>query len=146
MNLEVIDAVIFIAGAAVGLFLGMSLKKENKSATNNTTILSPDAVKHELDKQQVAIDSFFEETENALEQAETTVAKLRNQIANGALELSNVNIQNNSDINTTAKIEDTPKIEAEPPRDYALKTDVQSPGTLSEDFGFNKEQEKSNTP
>ena len=53
MNLEVIDAVIFIAGAAVGLFLGMSLKKENKSATNNTTILSPDAVKHELDKQQV---------------------------------------------------------------------------------------------
>lgn len=146
MNLEVIDAVIFIAGAAVGLFLGMSLKKESKSATNNTTILSPDAVKHELDKQQVAIDSFFEETENALEQAETTVAKLRNQIANGALELSNVSIQNNSNITSAPITEETTTLEAEPPRDYALKSDAQSPGTLSEDFGFNKEQEKSNTP
>lgn len=146
MNLEVIDAVIFIAGAAVGLLIGMSFKKESKPATNNT-ILSPDAIQHELDKQQVAIDSFFEETENALEQAETTVAKLRNKIASGALELSNVNIENNSSILTTPKAqEDSTPVAAEPPRDYALKSDTQSPGTLSEGFGLDKAQEKAGNP
>jgi len=143
MNLEVFDAVIFIAGAAVGLFFGMRLKKENKPAANNT-ILSPDAIQHELDKQQVAIDSFFEETQTALEQAETTVAKLRNNIASGALELSNVTISNTNIITTPKAEEESITVDAEPPRDYALKSDKQSPGTLSEEFGFDKEQEKAN--
>lgn len=142
MNLEVFDAIIFIAGAAVGLLVGMSFKKESKPAANNT-ILSPDAIQHELDKQQVAIDSFFEETQSALENAETTVAKLRNQVASGALELSNVTINSNSTIISTPKAEEeSVEIAAEPPRDYALKKDTQSPGTLSEEFGFDKEQEK----
>jgi len=143
MNLEVFDAVIFIAGAAVGLFLGMRLKKESKPAANNT-ILSPDAIQHEFDKQQVAIDSFFEETQSALVDAETTVAKLRNQIASGSLELSNVSIKTSS-ISSEPKPEESTSIEAEPPRDYALKTDTQSPGTLSEEFGFDKEQEKASS-
>lgn len=146
MNLEVIDAVIFIAGAAVGLFLGMSMKKDNKPAANSNTILTPDAIKHELDKQQVAIDSFFEDTESALEQAETTVAKLRNQIANGALELSNVSIQKNTTPSNTPNEDESISIDAEPPRDYALKVDTQSPGTLSEEFGFDKDAEKIKTP
>lgn len=143
MNLEVFDAVIFIAGAAVGLFLGMRLKKESKPAANNT-ILSPDTIQHELDKQQVAIDSFFEETESALVNAESTVAKLRNHIASGSLELSNVSVKTNASIISEPKQEESIAIEAEPPRDYALKTDTQSPGTLSEEFGFDKEQEKAN--
>ncbi len=33
----------------------------------------------------------------------------------------------------------------EPPRDYALKDDSSSPGTLSEEFGFAKEQVKDKT-
>ena len=147
MNLEVIDAVIFIAGAVAGLLLGMNLKKESKPATNNNTILTPDAIKHELDKQQVAIDNFFEETQGALEQAETTVAKLRNQISDGALELSNITIKSNTSVTSIQKSEEeSVSLDAEPPRDYALKTDTLSPGTLSEEFGFDKEQEKaSNT-
>ena len=144
MNLEVFDAVIFIAGAAVGLLLGMNIKKESKQTTNQT-ILTPDAIQHELDKQQVAIDHFFEDTENALEQAELNVAKLRNQIANGALELSNKNIKVSSAPTTAEAEEETTSLGTEPPRDYALKPDTQSPGMLSEEFGLNKDQEKSNS-
>jgi len=148
MNLVAFDLIIFIVGGAVGLAAGLYFKKSKKHTQTTTTDgTSVNTLQQDIDKKQVVIDSFFEDANDALTQTERLVARLRNQLAAGAAELSATKVPATNKID---KIENPTEssLAIEPPRDYALKEDTDSPGTLSEEFGFSQEQtkEKTDTP
>lgn len=149
MNLEVFDVIVFVTGAAIGLIVGLSIKgaagkwlggtsEQNPSEYSGFT---PDSLQNELDRKQVMIDDFFNETNVTLKQTERLMASLRNKLASGAQQLSSIELPSVRIDEGSAHSSNEQPIE--PPKDYALKRDQQDSGTLSEGYGLNKADEES---
>lgn len=145
MNLETLNIVIFILGIAIGLAAGLYIRKnKSQSVSTQSTGISVAALQQEIDRKQIIIDSFFEETNDTLTQTERLVSRLRNHLAAGASELSSTPVATSSQPEQKKAIDDNATFE--PPRDYAPKSaGDDSPGMLSEEYGFAKDKRKENS-
>lgn len=142
MSLEAFDIVIFGLGAIVGYGASTYFFKKTSAQETETTQFSTHSVQQDMDKKQHAIDTFFDDANMTLSQAEALISTLRSQLSNSAAELSSTKLTEN--INPVEKEDLEPENNlVEPPRDYAPKVDIDSPGMLSEEFGLSKEKEKS---
>ena len=136
MNLEVFDIIIFITGAALGLIIGLILKKGNLNATKKTTNgthIPSEAVQFEVERKQTEIDDFFTEANEKFIVAEKAVLELKRQLSTGTNALATSKVASES-LNSpeTGSTETEEKTPEEPPKDYSIDTS----GTLSEDFGL----------
>ncbi len=141
MNLEVFDIIIFITGAALGLIVGLTVKKGQQSASNtpNQANLTTEAMKFEAERKQAELDDFFSQTNEKLLSTEKVISELKQQIATGASSLASIEIES-KDTPIKEDNEESIATPAEPPKDYSSNTS----GTLSEGFGFKAESTEQN--
>ncbi|TBR44797.1 hypothetical protein CBF23_001840 [Marinomonas agarivorans] len=145
MSLDALDIIIFGIGAIVGYGVKSYLVKqpvEQKGAANSN--FSTLSTQQDTDKKQHAIDTFFSDANITLTQAEVLIATLRSQLSSSAAELSSSHLAENHNkiIDDIATVEQSI---VEPPLDYAPKESTDSPGTLSEEFGFSQDKKDAET-
>lgn len=140
MNLEEFNIIVFVTGAIVGFVIALvfkSITKSTEKESSNSNSITIKSLQQELDKKQVIIDNFFSDSNGHLIAAEKRIAEMRKTLADGASQLSNVNITGPAEALNPETSEESL---TEAPKDYALKEDSEQ-GMLSEQFGLKKVSE-----
>lgn len=138
MNLEEFNIIIFVTGIIIGGIVTLVVKNiiaknSEKKSDASANILTMKMLQEEIDTKQAMIDSFFAENNEKMLEVEKTLAGLRDNLAQHATQISNVDIKPSDKELPSIEMMDYNNVT--PPRDYASKLDNDK-GMLSDSFGL----------
>ena len=142
---------ILAAGAAliVGVIIGLLIGRSGQGSTlrQRRAEQQIDEIRNEYTRYQAQVNEHFMESAQLLRRFNDSYRDVNKHMARGANRLCNDEewLEELERENARAKLEvnATPKKGAEPPRDYAPRSDPEQKGTLEEGFGMPEKQKKS---
>ncbi|OEY65187.1 YhcB family protein [Marinobacter sp. X15-166B] len=136
-NLILAAVAALIVGVVIGVFVGRSGQGAN--LRQRRTEQQIDELRNEYTRYQAQVNEHFMESAHLLRRFNDTYRDVNEHMARGANRLCNdEDWLEELDVDSPrARLEADPdKTAAEPPRDYAPKSDPAEKGTLAEDFGL----------
>lgn len=139
-NLILAAVVALIVGVIIGVLVGRTGQGAN--LRQRRTEQQIDELKNEYVRYQAQVNEHFMESAHLLRRFNDTYRDVNEHMARGANRLCNDEdwLEELEVDQPRARIEAKHSDTAEPPRDYAPKTDPEDKGTLSEDFGLRNKQ------
>lgn len=145
MDNQVLIIVVAIGAAAIGLFIGLALGRNNASSSKQAKELETqlEASQKALEEYKEEVQQHFSDTAEAFKQASESYAALHQRVATGAQSLctdipdqTRLSFDTESPMATDTSAQE--ELPLEPPRDYAPKKKPDEKGVLNEDFGLSK--------
>lgn len=148
-----IGIIAFLSGAFVGALIYRLIA--NEGGRSKKVEQQMDELQQKHTRYQAQVSDHFVQTAQLINRLNEDYREIHNHLARGATELCSEDNANNllklSTENTeeptseaSGKIEEIEEIYAEPPRDYAPKTNEEQ-GTLSEEFGLKDKPKEKDT-
>jgi uncharacterized membrane-anchored protein YhcB (DUF1043 family) len=137
-----------IAALIVGLIIGVLVGRSGQGSTlrQRRAEQQIEEIKNEYTRYQAQVNEHFMESAHLLRRFNDSYRDVNQHMARGANRLCNDEewLHELQQENANGRLEGSSadKDGAEPPRDYAPKSDPQEKGTLAEDFGLPKNQKK----
>ncbi|WP_336367082.1 YhcB family protein [Marinobacter sp. C2H3] len=144
MNLILAAVVALVVGVVIGVLVGRS--GQGQTLRQRRAEQQIEELRSEFTRYQAQVNEHFMESAHLLRRFNDAYRDVNQHMARGANRLCNDEdwLEELEQDSARKRLEDVrDDVPAEPPRDYAPKTDPEDKGTLAEDFGLTKKQKAS---
>lgn len=137
-NLILAAVAALVVGIVIGVFVGRS--GQGTTLRQRRAEQQIDELRSEFTRYQAQVNEHFMESAHLLRRFNDAYRDVNQHMARGANRLCNDEEWMEELAHETSKkrLEEVSEDAAEPPRDYAPKTDPKDAGTLAEDYGLAK--------